>query len=371
MIKHLPTLYDKAKSGKTKQWTISVYDNIISTCYGYIGGKLTTNEKTIHKGKNIGKSNETTPEGQALKEALSKWTKQCDKGYVEDVRELKTRKTYLPMLAKTYADKTKPPKCICVQPKLNGVRAIAVKNDKCVKIYSRYGKDYTPVMWDLARELQQIMHEGDIFDGEIYVHGWDFQRIISAVKKESEDTYRLEFWQYDMPSVDAPYSDRLGTMTSRHWSIQNTSYRVFQLNWRYAESNHKDIKSIHDAYVQEGYEGIIIRDANAKYLWKHRGKRLLKYKEFIDEEFQIIGYRSGSGTDEGAIVFKCHIGGPRNVGPIGYFDVRPIGTIDSRRDMYNRGWTYVGQMLTVRFQNYSLDQVPIFPVGITVRDYEN
>ena len=62
-----------------------------------------------------------------------------------------------------------------------------------VSITSRNGKDFTDVLWNLARELRVVMHDGDVRDGEVYVHGWSFQRIISAVKRETLDTYELEF----------------------------------------------------------------------------------------------------------------------------------------------------------------------------------
>ena len=52
------------------------------------------------------------------------------------------------------------------------------------------------------------------------------------------------------------------------------------------------------------------------------------------------------------------------------FNVRCKGTDESRREQWKNRKSYVGQMLTVRFQNYSDDGIPVFPVGITVRDYE-
>jgi DNA ligase-1 len=133
---------------------------------------------------------------------------------------------------------------------------------------------------------------------------------------------------------------------------------------------------LHDEYVKQGYEGLILRDGDAPYLWKHRGKELLKYKEFIDEEFRIIGYRAGTGVDEGTIIFKCHTGGrrdkclPYGANGSGYFDCRPKGTVEYRSAMYDTGWRFVGKMLTVRYQERTLYDVPKFPVGISIRDYE-
>ena len=72
----LPTLYAKSKTGKDQVWNIEV----IRTSYGYKDGAITVNEKTVDKGKNIGKKNETTPEQQAAAEARSLWDKKKTTG---------------------------------------------------------------------------------------------------------------------------------------------------------------------------------------------------------------------------------------------------------------------------------------------------
>jgi DNA ligase-1 len=363
----LPMLYELSKNGKIKQWQIEVINSKVITYYGYKDGVIQKTERVISKGKNLNKINKTTTEEQALSEAKSKYQRQLDKGYKTNIAALSKDESLLPMLAMTYKpSKTKLPKVIAISEKLNGVRCVAVKTDNCVKLYSRNGKDYTLANWDIAKELSSQMHNGDILDGELYVHGWDFERIISAVKAEKMDTNKLQYHIFDVPSVDDDFSGRDVVLRSFKETDRVKLVKcVFITN-----ANDNTIKNYHKTIVKDGYEGVIIRDADAKYLWRHRDKRLLKYKEFIDEEFPIVGYSCGTGNDEGAIVFKCHVGGKRNIGTKGYFSVRPKGEITVRRSMYNNGWSYIGKMLTVRFQNWSSEGVPIFPVGLSIRDYE-
>ena len=52
------------------------------------------------------------------------------------------------------------------------------------------------------------------------------------------------------------------------------------------------------------------------------------------------------------------------------FRVRPRGTQEARRELFENGGDYVGQQLTVRYQELTDDGVPRFPVGIAIRDYE-
>jgi DNA ligase-1 len=52
------------------------------------------------------------------------------------------------------------------------------------------------------------------------------------------------------------------------------------------------------------------------------------------------------------------------------FDVRPRGSADIRKKWFQDKEKLIGKKLTVRFQNYSAYGIPIFPVGLTIRDYE-
>ena len=67
---------------------------------------------------------------------------------------------------------------------------------------------------------------------------------------------------------------------------------------------------------------------------------------------------------EGQATFTCKI----QNGSV--FDVRCKGTDEQRREQWTNRQDYVGKMLTVKYQCLSDAGIPVFPVGITVRDYE-
>ena len=82
------------------------------------------------------------------------------------------------------------------------------------------------------------------------------------------------------------------------------------------------------------------------------------------EEYKVIGMRECTGKDVGTPTWVC-------VTPSGNeFTVRPEGTREIRREMFKNGSSYIGKMLTVKFQNLTDLGVPRFPVGIAFRDYE-
>ncbi len=132
---NFPTLFGRSTNGKIKQWNISVLQMGDNSCYietehGYQGGKKQLDQRLISEGKNIGRSNETTPYEQACLEAKSAHSRKKDDGYVEDISAIPSVSDgmFLPMLAHRYDKHSKKIKFPCwVQPKLDGVRMVAKK----------------------------------------------------------------------------------------------------------------------------------------------------------------------------------------------------------------------------------------------------
>ena len=103
-MQQLPTLYHTSKTGAIVQWNIWTEGAVIVREYGQMGGKMQV-ARTTATGKNIGRSNETAPDEQAILEAQAKWTKQTDKGYVERIEDVHKITLYTPMLAQKFEDR--------------------------------------------------------------------------------------------------------------------------------------------------------------------------------------------------------------------------------------------------------------------------
>lgn len=362
MIKTFPKLYATSSTGKTKEWEIRVEDNQTFTTHGYIDGKKQIDVQVV-EGKNIGKSNETTPFEQACSDAESKWKKKQDKGYrtKADIENNITSSALLPMLAMDYKKRGHNIVYPCyVQPKLDGVRCIADKQD--IIIYnSRQGKDYGPVVADeFDKELNILMKYIKNPDGELYTPDLTFQEITSAIKKKRELTKEIKYYIYDQVSDD--------DFEQRHIKLvrafEQYNFKKLVLVPTFLVENEEQMKAKHLEFVEAGFEGTIIRNAKGKYILEHRSKDLQKYKDFMDAEFVIVGFKQGTGREEGTIIFRC------NVRDYGDFDVRPKGTREDRQRWFRDGEHIVGKKLTVKFQGYSDSGIPRFPVGVAIRDYE-
>ena len=93
-----------------------------------------------------------------------------------------------------------------------------------------------------------------------------------------------------------------------------------------------------------------------------RSKDLLKYKKFMDAEFEVVGHHEAKfGLP--VPIFDCKVGDKT-------FGVMMKGDFESRADRMKNVTDYYGKLLTVKFQELSSDGIPRFPVGISFRDYE-
>jgi DNA ligase-1 len=376
-MKTFPTLFKKSKAGKVSEWNISVLKEsngsvCISVTYGYIDGKKQTTDKSIECGKNIGKANETTPLDQAISEAESQWKKQLDKGYVEDLDDVNSI-VYLPMLAHPFEKKEKHLSYPCyAQPKFDGVRSLCTIKGDDIVFTSRKGKVFFNHQ-HLHKDVRNLLNALDnvlYLDGELYSDVISFQRLVGLVKKEKiteediEDIKYIDFRVYDCilkPNVSGSYFARYGLLMDAFRLCTPT--KVFFTHSEIVE-NREQVQTYHDKYVQEGYEGLILRNFRGNYEINKRSNTLLKYKDFIDCEFEIVGFEEGAGRAKGTVIWKCKTDDGK------VFSVRPRGTERERRDWFDNGNQFIGQPLTVRFQEYSEDGIPRFPVGVAIRSYE-
>lgn len=365
----LRTLYKTNTRGKSQVWKIQVVNNKIISEHGQLDGELQITEKIIKKGKNIGRSNETTPEEQAFKEAESMYKLKIKNGYGEKILK-KGEELFRVMLAQ---DVTKQKKDIWVQdyftqPKLDGIRCWIEEKDEII-MRSRNqtlfcGLDH---IRKKCIQLFKKLPKGTKLDGELFTTKITFQEITSLVnKKKIDDSFLkkqkvIEFHMYD---IFVPSQPEL-SFKEREKIFKKACGKsiVICVNSKKV-SNEEDGRLVMNKYIEEGYEGIILRDPEAPYQVGKRSKSLLKWKDFVDEEFVIVDAIQGTGRDKGAVIWICKTKDGQT------FNVRPKGTMGERKELYKDREKFIGEKLTVIFQNYTDEGLPRFPVGKCFRNYE-
>lgn len=184
-------------------------DQVVQRSGLFDGKRSETRSSCI--GKNIGRSNETSPEEQALLEAEAKIKKKLEKEYFTTKEEAEGSEVLLPMLAKDYKkefhkiDWNSP---VYVQPKLDGMRILAIKKDGIVRLISRENKEVT-TLDHIKKQLQVDNIPDGIYDGEAYsLELGSFQEQMKAIKTyKKEVTEKIDFNIYDI-ILDLPFAER-------------------------------------------------------------------------------------------------------------------------------------------------------------------
>ncbi len=360
----LHTLYKRAVNGKINEWTIEIDGHCYRTISGYTDGQKTTTEWTCCEGKNIGRSNETTAEEQAMKEAKAEWDKRTERSYFESINDIDKGTIFKPMLANKWEDrKNKIAYPVYSQPKLDGIRCI-VKSDG---MWTRTGKPIisAPHIFEALKPMLE-KNPDLIFDGELYTDKYanDFNAIVSLVKKtkptaqDLKDSAKvIEYHIYDLPSCDDVFTERFKALHQMKLPKCCVLVATDQID------NVNDLYGYYEDYVSLGYEGQMIR-SDSKYENK-RSNSLLKHKSFLDEEYKIMGVEEGGGNLTGmvgALVFESKRGDK--------FTASVNGGWDYLKQLWKERKSLIGKKATVAYFNLTPDGKPRFPKVLCVRDFE-
>jgi hypothetical protein len=398
------TLYARNSKGGIKKWRIAVQEK---GGYGRIlieHGDLKTNHLVQHidvikHGKSIGKANQTTPYTQALKEARARQVANVRIGYKtlddlnlnsEDYDEImkalpisntdgddnlipmKCQKYYKPKVKDGVAIQVPTIKFPCLgQPKLNGIRCfVKWRNGKAV-FFSKKGLEY-PILTHIGNYFREDMfeHEGIelVYDGEIYCHGMILSDIISAARTFQLTTLTLKYYSFDLAisgylqeqrlDILAKKFARFGDIPETVGDFDNKVVLVSTTNI----SSHEQAQEFAKECVKLGYEGAIFRTANVEYGFGKRPPTITKMKFYIEMEFKIVDVIPfDKDQDQGK--FVCEYKSKE-------FEVVPEGNREVRREYLMNKKAYIGKMLTTKFYEWTVNNVPFHATGIAVRDYE-
>ena len=261
--------------------------------------------------------------------------------------------------------------------KIDGVRCSFYWKDGEVRTASRGGGDYdasTSFMRHNPKLIQFFEEHPDIvLDGELYKHGKSLQQISGAARLE-KDTARmdwLEYYIYDVMDSTKTFEERLdilhditdelnlGFNPEREWDDGELKFQIVPQETVVGWAN---IQKLHDKYVGEGFEGIVIRDPSKVYNFGGRTNAMIKVKMYKDAEFEIVGYSEGLRPED--MVFVCKTKEGKE------FEAKPMGPRELKWEYLDRMDEIIGKMATVKYFYLSDEGCPLQPVLKCIRDYE-
>ncbi|MHA2501207.1 MAG: ATP-dependent DNA ligase [Candidatus Hodarchaeales archaeon] len=196
-----------------------------------------------------------------------------------------------------------------IEPKLDGLRAqIHVDGEGEARIYSRLLKDITASFPELVEAMRVLHCHSIILDGEIvaFVDGKQvfFQDLVKRKRKHESEEHAeripSEYYAFDIllhkeqQLIDDPYSHRreiLATVVPREGKIRlMESHEVKEVD---------RIKHFYETFLEQGYEGAMIKSLDGPYLAGRRGKYWLKLKQEMELDLVIVGAERGHGRRTG------------------------------------------------------------------------
>ena len=379
------------------EWSDDDHAYKITRYSGQYGGKMTDGPVLlVSKGK---------VKRTVIEQCVQEWNhlikEKLDKGYkrvesnpnelsLEELKEIvgdySTNQDGLlkPMLAKSETQITNRKifeKDWYASRKINGVRTILYYKNGEIHTASRGGAiNYDFVLDHIITHPKLVKyfeeHPNLILDGEIYKFGWTLNRIsgICRSQKTAYDGEPLELYVYDIVDVTKTFEQRLtildtiekdlnlGFDPERDWNDNDLKIQIVPQE---LIAGWDCIKKLHDKWVSEGWEGLVIRDPDIVYKPGGRGNQMIKVKEYKDSEYEIIGLSEGLREEDMCFVMTTPDGQQ--------FNCIPIGDRNQKQWYREHIDELVGKMATVKYFEMSGkegSQIPQQPVLIAIRDYE-
>lgn len=377
------TLYKTDARGNLREWTITVSSNgdgtySINTRYGRVGGTITTGTPTIVSAGNQGR----TVLEQAELDARSEWLGKMDRGYVVSMAGARNQTVVLPMLAKKFAEGgrrwTQFPAAI--QRKFDGVRCMAsMPTAGQVMLISRGNKAFTG-MNELRQQILNLnLPSNIVLDGELYAEPdeVEFETASGLVRKmpknyTDNDLRALEYIKLrvydliDLDNLDMTFANRYRLMVSLLSQFPAATRTKIRFVENYPINNYEEVETYTDQFVEEGYEGGMVRNLNSVYKLGGKSSDLMKVKRYEETEFPIVGYTEGQGTAAGTPIWICeNEAGER-------FNVAMNGTREYNYRLWAERDAIVARRapLTVEHKGWTNGGKPREARGKVLREYE-
>jgi DNA ligase 1 len=356
------TIYKLDNAGRIREFRMEADGARTRTITGIQSGAQVVSGWKDTKAKNVGRSNGTTAEEQAIVEIENKYALKLAGDYHETLASAKKGKPQRikPMLASEWENrKDKIDYPVFVQPKLDGIRCIATATG----LWSRTGKPIVAVP-HINKALDKFFKNNPdaILDGELYNHDFkdDFNAIISMVRKTKPSDEALELAEqkvqyhvYDLASHDGNFDTRIGRVDTIVRNVNNPAIVCVE-TW--GANDEDQVDKLYGNFIEQGYEGGIVR-LDLPYEFK-RSKTLMKRKDFEDKEFKIVDILPGKGNWAGyakRVVFELEDGRTCGSGL--------AATQELAKEILDNKEDYIGKQVTVQYFTRTPDGVPRFPIA--------
>jgi ATP-dependent DNA ligase len=249
-----------------------------------------------------------------------------------------------------------------IQPKLDGDRCRAIFSEYgAVTLYSSEGNIINSVP-HIQAQLEDLGYKNKEFDGELYTHGAMHQDIHSAVSRTVN--IHPEFEQIDYHIFDYVSDEPQYVRSIELPKLLRPMDNIKLVETQYGETLEDVIHGL-EYYTENGYEGIVLRNLDYPYMRK-RSTGMMKFKPRKSDYYQIVGYEEeisihGDPKNSlGALILASDTNEIFKVGSGSFL------TKESRKVLWDRRETLVGEIAHIKYQHLTERRVPRFPVLVDI-----
>ena len=280
-----------------------------------------------------------------------------------------------PLLAGKFdSEKAKFP--YAATPKIDGIRFLMVEGTALTRSFKPIRNEY------LQKSLSTNLPNG--IDGEL-TSGSTFQECSSIMRIKGEPDFKVWIFDFVNPKTDMKtYKERMDELRE----FERFNINSYEILYPTTVLNQEQIDQLMIKNLNAGYEGLMLRDPNGIYKFGRSSVKeniLLKVKEFMDDEAEIISFREKMiNTNEG---LKDNFGrtkrsscqdGLKPSGTLGGFILRNSeglefscgsGLNDAlRNEIWKNQSKYLGKLVKYKYMSKGIKELPRHPVFIGFRD---
>lgn len=268
-----------------------------------------------------------------------------------------------------------------VEPKLDGLRCIAVKQNGVVTFYTRNGS-VLETLPKIKGDLEAAPYDNVVLDCEAMGKDWNESASVLMAHKTHKDDSGIILNVFDAMSLDdwraqecnVPYYKRCEIVMSVIDAVTNTTaapHNVRQVPHIMAK-NEAELREYFQICMDEGFEGVMLKTLDTPYKFK-RSAHILKLKPCVTYEGVVVSHYEGrTGTKReglfGGFAIKMANGVITRVGG-GFNDAFRAEVQLTGPD------TYIGRIIEIEAQpdpltadGLTADGRARFPVFIRFRD---
>lgn len=253
------------------------------------------------------------------------------------------------------------PPYLC-QPKLDGIRCRAIRHGSSyILLSSEENVIFLPHIVEALNQLPMDELYGYLeFDGELYLHGWSMEQINSVCSRKVNphpDAEKIQLHIFDIAKEDHPQYLRMHNLMNLNlWNplvlcsptICNTMQEIIEA---------------YNAFLSEGYEGIIVRHFAAGYVRK-RSTFILKFKPKKEDTYLIVSWEEEKSIDK---VPKGTLGALVCWDGTNHFSVGSGLTDRMRKELWEIREELPGKYVRIGYQHLtSTNKVPRFPIFMEI-----